>query len=431
MSSKTKKPCHLFLSLKYGYLLYGLLLTAILSTCAYLSSEFGILGYIRSITGLATYIYVFCGIIIASLIFYYVYRAKTRHVSFADSFCIAGTLSPVLIALYVKLVLNSTKSTPYIILGCVFLINFIFLIIFLCRRDEKNQKKNILFTENSFLGYFTNVFRKYRFLGIFTIAILTIALTYLFFNKDFSSLILDTIQNYPAMRILIIVSAELFILFVITDSIKKRVSIIDALLISNIVSMPITLMQIIFVNGKENTQFCIWAVIVGLLLIATLIRFLSFDVTINYEQKDSMKKCYFTKLFREYNPLLILFVASIITTILYFGYTSDVYKTSLEIVDGVLTKVVPDFFPMSLLTTASGLTIVIGLIFSIIGINKKGVCFIDFVTVLNLILGIVALVGLMLITSKIYMIVAISFTAVNLILFIVRACIVKRQKNIC
>ena len=431
MSSKTKKPCHFGLILKYGYLLYGLLLTAILSTCAFLASEFGVLGYIRSVKGLDLYVYIFSGVFIFAILLYYIYRAKTKCVSFADAFNIAGIFTPLLIASYVYFMLGYTKSVVYIVLGSILLINLIFLPIFVARRDERNEKRDIIFTENSFLGYFINVFRKYRFLGIVTIAFLTVAVTYLFFNPDFSSVIFETISAYPLMRYLILVCATLFVAYMAIDSARRRVCVADAILISSLISMPITLAQIIFVNGSNDTQFIIWAVIVGVMLICTLIRYLSFNVTINFALEDGKKKCYLGKFFKKYNPLLILLVACVIANILVFGYLSEVYLKAIVVTDGVLTAIAPDFFPMACLTISAGLSIVIGFILSIFSIAKKGVSCIDFIIALNLILGIAATVGIMFMPDLIYMIVSISFTAINFILFITRICIVKKQKTLC
>ncbi len=418
--TQTKKPCHLKLLFKYGYLLYGLLMAAILCTLTYFGIKFDYISFIRDTKGLDIYVYVALGLFVFATILYYIYRAKTKCVSFADAMCIALIVTAPLIVAYEYFMLKDLKLLHLIILSALFLFNIVFIIIFAIRRDERNEKRDIIFTKNSLLGYYISIFRKFRFLGIMLITLLSVSFTYLFFNQSFGNLILTTVKAFPLVRYLIIVAIALFLAFLAIDASRRRVAVIDAILLSNVMSLPMLLMQIIFMNNSHSTQFIIWAAACGVFLIMMLIRMMSFDVTIDYVKEDSSIKCYLGAFVKKYNPILVLAVGAIITAILVFGYLSEVYVKGILVSGQLLTYIAPEVFPMSILTIASGLTVGIGLIFSFCGLAQRKVCAVDFVIVLNLILGIASIVGITFMKELIYVIVCVTFTFLNLLLLSAR-----------
>lgn len=426
---KTKKPCHLKEMLRNGYALYALLLTAILTTVSVIAIDFDYLSTFRAIPGLKYYLAITFSLIGLTVLLYLIFRAKTKCVSFAD--CIANTmfLSAGIVGAYAYFLAKKGTLAFFIIDGAILVIGLFFSILFAIRREKRNEKREIIFTKNSMVGYYTSVFRKYRFIGVLSLAILSVSGSFLLFNSGFLGFATQFIKDTPLLRYLIIVSIVIFGAWLAIDASRQRVSVIDAFLLSNIVTIPVTFAQIYFMNELNLSQLTAWAIYIGVILIVSLVRFLSFDITVNYTQKDLESKTYVSAFFKKVNPLAILAVAALIITVSVFCYVSNVYGIGVVFEESKLTIFAIEMWPLTAITFAGAATVVVGFLMSLLCIGAKRVCVVDFFVNLNLILGICACIGYIWIPEFIYILVAGAWTFINLTLLGIRAKVVRRNLN--
>jgi hypothetical protein len=277
------------------------------------------------------------------------------------------------------------------------------------------------------VGYYINVFRKYRYIGVLSLALLSISASFLFFNGGFLGFAIQFIESTPLLRYLIIASIIIFGAWLAIDASRQRVSVIDAFLLSNVVTIPALFVQIYFMNDMHATQLTALAIYIGVILIVTLVRFLSFDITVNYTEKDLGSKTYLSAFFKKVNPLLILTVASIIIATAVFCYLSNVYGVGIVVTEGKLTVLAIEMWPLTAITFACATTVVLGFLVSLFCINAKRAGVIDFFVSLNLLLGVCACVGYIWIPELIYILVAGAWTFINLVLFGARAKVVRRN----
>ena len=417
---ENKKTCHLKELLRNGYLLYALALTAVLTTISVFAIDFGYLSTFRSIQGMPYFLIATFSLLGLFVIFYFIFRAKTKAVSFADCLSITLFLSSLLVGGYAYFLAKKWTLAFLIVDGAICLLGLVFSIIFAIRCAKRNEKRDIIFTSNTLVGYYTNVFRKYRFLGVLTLAILSISATYIFFDNNYLSFALQFVESIPLVRYLILACISLFGAWLAVDASRRRVSVIDAFLLSNVATIPVSFLQIYLINQLHTTQFTIWAVYVGVILIVSLVRFLSFDITRNYAEEDAKSKCYISAVCKKINPLALLTTLALIVMFGVFTYVSEIYLEGIKIADDAIAGISIQMWPYALIVITGATLVVFGFISSIFLAGRKKVGAVDFFVLLNLLLGCCGAIGYIWINNFIYLISCLGFIFINLILLVIR-----------
>lgn len=426
-SLNSKKPSYFKEILKNGYFIYALALAAIITTVCIFAIDFGYLSAIRESSYLKNFLIVAAAIFSIAVLMYFIFRVKTKCVSFADCFANALILACLAVAAYAFFFAKKNYPVFYIIVGGIFVISLCFCIVFAVRREKRNEKREIIFTSNTLVGYYTNVFRKYRFLGIISISILTTCVFYMLFNDGFAGITVEVIGEAPLMRYLIIASLTLFGAWLAIDASRQRVSVIDAFLLSNIAVIPITFALIYFSDDLNSSKSIFWAIYLGIIIIVFFVRMLSFDVTVNYSEKDKSSKTYLSAFIKKINPLLVLSTVAIIITVGVFCYLSQIYRNSIIIENGKLVNVALETWPLTaMLFACDGITL-FGFLSGIFAVRDKKIGIADFFVWQNLILGIAAIIGIYWIENVIYAVAACVWTFINLVLLGIRIRTVRKN----
>ncbi len=342
--SNTKKcsfGCYIKNLFKFGNLIPSLLLTALALTAIALNYEFHLFRDFQSRKELFTLLIVAVSIIAVVGLGFLLTSIKNKMITFADHLCFAMVLTAIGLMIYNFAVFNTINPRPLYAIIALFVVGLIFMILYAKFFDETATSNEIIYTKNCMSGYFATIFKRYSFISIVVTAIVSVCGLYLVLNPYFRMDILTTLNQHPAISYIMYITMGLIGLYLINTAFSKKIVPADVLFLSSIISLPITLAQIIIKYPTAEGSFLAWAILTALVLVFGIVRFARFDVTVTDDKKLSGN--YAKQLFAKYNPLLVLSIASIIVStvaIIYkgrllqhsFNYSNGTFDPSLRFI---------------------------------------------------------------------------------------------------
>ncbi len=331
-AKKCSFGCYIKNLFKYCNLIPSLLLTALALTAIALNYEFHLFREFQSRKELFTLLIVAVAIMAFVGLGFLLTSIKNKMMTFADHLCFAMVLTAIGLLIYNFAVFNTVNPRPLYAIIALFVVGLIFMILYAKFFDETATSNEIIYTKNSMSGYFATVFRRYSFISIVVTAIISVCGLYLVLNPYFRMSILTTLNQHPALLYIMYIAMGLTGLYLISTAFSKNIVPADVLFLSSIISLPVTLAQIIIKYPKADGSFLAWAILTALVLLFGLVRFARFDVTVTDDKKLSGN--YVKQLFTKYNLLLVLSVASIIVASVAIIYKGRLLQNSFNYSNG-------------------------------------------------------------------------------------------------
>lgn len=333
--SNTKKcnfGCYLKNLFKLRNLLPTLLLTALAVTAIALNYEFHIFRQFFDRKKLFTVIIVAVSLVCAVGLGYFIASVKNKKIVFADHVCFAMVLTAIALLIYNLVKFKTVNVRPLFVIIAALIIGIAFIILHAKYFDENAVSSEIAYTKNCMSGYFATVFAKYSFISIVLTAILTVCGLYLVLNPTFRISVRPVFEQHPALLYVLYIAIGLTALYLGTSAFSKKIVPSDVLFLSSIISLPISLTQILVLYPKAEGSLLAWAILTALVLIFGIVRFLRFDVTVTTDKPSNGS--YFKQLFAKYNFLFVLSLSSIIVSIVAVTYKARLLQNSFNFKNG-------------------------------------------------------------------------------------------------
>ena len=351
---------------------FSTIVSALFFACVFLtflvmSQEFSIFERLKTLDNLNF-------ILLASLIFFctvgvgFILCVKDKNFSIIDAIYFAMAISGVGFLIYLTATAKSVSQIESVICLSLILFGGILMII---RSYYFNGDQTKGIRSNKLKDYFGIIKDKYSVLGVAVIATVTVAIGYLGLNTDFLSPVYNDHKLVVALVVLLIPS----VVFIIISATKKRVGIFDAVLLSGFVSMPVLVVDVLFLSFPPIKTLVVLSVVLCW-LVCCLIKFSSFDITPKTHAVKSNKFFnYYGKLSSEHGILKALAVAGII------AISAIITLKTLPIESYILNFPNSDLLitsAVSIILITATAPIVLGILSSIISLGVKKVCTADF-----------------------------------------------------
>lgn len=295
---------------KSGYLLHTALFTAVTLTLILASYELGLFGALYNSASVLT----FAGIVIAlfavvGLAYFYI-STKINKITLADAFYFTFALVGILYIIYTAAVLKSFNIRRILFPVILLVIGVAFIVLRVLSVVKMSEEKDA--PSNKVKSYYSAIVENYSLFAIIIAAGVCVCTAYIIFNIEFGQLLKDT-----TVLIMIGVCILPTLIYAAKSAVSKTITILDALLLSGIISFPVLLIQIFMVAYSE-LRLTIWAFAFLIYMILAIVRLVSFD-------KDAVKKpacsikcenCgilkYFNCINKKHDPLITLAISGII-----------------------------------------------------------------------------------------------------------------------
>ncbi len=409
--------------MKSGLLVFTLFITTLIMTLIYSNYQFKILSKFMHIDHLGTYIGV--ALILGAIIgfAYLLLNLKVKHLTLADAIYLALIITGLIFTACSIFFIGSFNTRR--ILFCTLTIGFGF-ILFIARVICFKHISQIAEKEKSygkFRAYFAKLIDKYSLFSIALCAAITVCIVYLVFDIKFSRELKG--DNYLIFACICLVPAFLYAL---KASFDKHVNLLDAFLLSGIISLPVILVQIL-VSDYSKSRVLIWVMLVVLFALFYGMRFVRFDKNATDREfgiKNGKKLIgYYEGIFAKFDAILAVAIGAIIALVVLTLLKGQAINDYLLHQD--LLHIQPKSLPVIavLATTLVALAFFAGL--PLIGIKLKRHFVGDFTLAICVSFAIFGLLTLPVYPSPLYFYLLIIFTVYTFIISIVRVDMVRKS----
>lgn len=360
------------------YFIPTLFFTAIFLTILFANLEFGFLASLKFNT--LNYVVFFCLFYTLVFMVYILSNIRKKTLSVSDVLSFSIALTSIVYLIYVLFVLKNYNYLR-IITFSVLLVASTMAIIFRAIKYQPFVKNNVIFyTKNSLNGYFHALNKHYAFFGILLFALTLSCISFILMRKPYAF----PFESPYRVRYLILLGV--IFLFLIFGASFRKVTLLDAGLISGFISAPTALAYILIVtNGDTRTNFLTYFLIaIGVVCFVFIVRLLSFDISkidksSLVKHDDKKIRNYIGKYSRKFGFFVTIALAS--ATALLTIFFSDYWIISDYSFGGRYTyTIIPVLLPIF---TIFG-TMVCGIILSITNFKARKITFGDFFTVFNI-----------------------------------------------
>ena len=376
----TEKKGYLKSFFKSGFFLHAALISSVMLTLLVASYEFGLLGTLMTQKHLISYVGIIVAIFAVVGILYLLISLKISHITLADAVYSAFIVVGALFTLYTAFYLKQFNIRRIVFSAAIFAVG-LFLIVIRILSFKKLMKKDKAATLNNVKSYFSKVIYNFSMFGVIVTAGVTVCLAYIILNIAYG-------KNLKDSTFLIVAGICLIplIVYALKGALDKRVNILDAFLLSGVISVPVVLIQIMRVAYSEM-RLTLWAAVVCAYLVLYLFRFVRYDKNLKDKPIKIGCKCkiknYYDAISSKHDPLLTIalggFIAAVALTLLKGQAINDYL-----IKDGAFVFSLKGLPIMVVLIAAVG-SLAFFAIVSLIGVKAKfvtagdfflGVCFI-------------------------------------------------------
>ncbi len=373
------------------YFIPSLLITSILCTIFIGSEGFGVFDSLVK-GGFTYYIMTTAGFFTLVYIVYALAESKNKKLNIVDPTNFAIMITAILYVLFVIFVSKKITLLKLVIPGALFLVMVFVTTMRTVYFNPYDEKGKIYYTKHSVNAYYHTLVKKHSFFGIYLFALAITCLAYLVIKSGFT-------LNLKSSRIILPLSvAGLFLSFLIFSSISKKISVIDAAILGMTLSLPPVLSQILFLTPNtilKDIYLSYWAIILGIVLILTLLRYVFFDISkIGKNSAEDFSDVriinYFKKVSNKYGLGTVITVSFAAAVILLLMLTFADVRRFFMFDEGIL-KINFSIIPTLVVNLLFIGTCLLGVVLTVINIKSLKITFADFLMLTNLLFSIVAL----------------------------------------
>jgi hypothetical protein len=255
------------------YVLVAFLIATLTLTAFVASYEFGFFRTIYFVQHVLDFLIIAFAVVGVITLIYLLASLKARKITFADSAYLGLVLIGMFFFAYVCLapITGGKFNLRRILFTAIpFGLGLILLVvraIVYAKLSEKATKQ----TNNKMKNYYKEIFGKFSFIGILIASGVAFSFVYLVINSSNE-------KRYQDLPFLIALGVTLLplIVYSVKSLFDKKVNMLDALLLTGIVTFPLSLIYII-TSFFNETKTIIWAITFAVYIVATFIRYIRYD----------------------------------------------------------------------------------------------------------------------------------------------------------
>lgn len=318
-------------------------------------------------------------------------NVKNKSISISDSLAFAIVITCVFYLIYVMVFLHNFNIARIATFAGILLATIISIVYRVSKYQPDERQKNITYNKSNLNGYFHSLSRHFTFFGIIVFALVITCLFLILTEPK------PTPHNYVDSQRYVqhIVLLSILLLFLIVSASFRKITLLDAGLVSGILTIPPALTYILLVASSTARPSLLryFLIAVCFIVFLIIIRLLSFSVFKPEKETDiaDMQPSY-KNFFNRYTKKFgwFLTVAAACATALLIVFLSYYWNFERYIANGRLDfRVLFVFVPVALLFS----TLCVGLFLSIVNFKAKDVTYGDFFTVFNIFFAIAGIVA--------------------------------------
>ena len=321
-----KNPGFILQFIKSVYVLAALFFAAMALTACIAAYQYDLFTKLRASGNVFLFVAITAGIFALAAFLFGLLNARLNKINITDCGAFALLFFAVIYTIYVIANdgIDAMTFNRIILVATALVSGIIYLVIraILYNRTEKNT------STYSFAYYIRKVTAKFGISFVFAVAAVLICTAYLLLDDYFRPVLTEGVNNNPVIIYVSVAAAVLCLIYAIVCLWDKQVNALDAVFVSGIILIPVTLLDIILVNNASVKQLTVWAVILGVYLIFVILRVI---ISGAKKEKPAIKEKtgYFCKLSARYNPFFIISAAAVFAVFLNFFYGTNVLSSLL------------------------------------------------------------------------------------------------------
>ena len=322
-----------------------LLFTSVAMTGILASYEFGLFGLLFKNTHLFKYAVIAFSIIAGFTLITMIFEIKSKKLTPFDSIFPAMILVSIAFVIYVSKhggLVSTHRTVFFAVLLAVGVIAMIIRSVFFNPDDLPSAAEC---RRNTLKNYYKTIIDKYSLFVILAIAAVCICAGYLMFNMSFAR----TLYKQKIDVVIGLLFLVPFIVYAIKSSLNKKINLIDAIILSGLISIPVITVQVFKLSYSPLRIGIIGSVIMAWLIL-TFVRYTTFDMRATLD-KTATPACdcnckigfYYKTLFKKFGFFSALAIASLIAlaTLAMLGtYVVKTYFVNTDVIHAPL-KIIP------------------------------------------------------------------------------------------
>ncbi len=316
--NKDEKVCYFGAFIKKLYIFPSLLITCFVCLVLYFGNDINAINYLKSLDNGSHYIFTLIafGLFFILNFIYMLLSVKKKGIKLVDSLSFAFILIGLFYLLLLTIIKNDFNIVKLIVSCLIFIVGLTFTILFAVNFNKPTLSQSTYSLENNFKAYISNIFKKYFFF------ILLFAFAFVSFNSLFNSVyyIVSLIASPQLLSITILLVLPIILYFTTSIS-SKHIGLIDALLITMLISLPLAITQTAFFIEEQTLKFLLSVGGLIVVVLAIILRCNFIDLSLAKSEYVLPKERgkisnYFAKLFAKFNLLEMLAISSVLTIVL-------------------------------------------------------------------------------------------------------------------
>ncbi len=290
---------------KKGYVIAALLFAMLAITGIVASYEFGLYGTVAATGHVMSFVTVVLSVIGLATLAFLIIGLRLKNPSIADAIYLAIVAFGIAFLLFVAIELKEFNIRRVLFAVIVLVLGAVLLTLRIAGYEKANSEGKLKGSNNVIKSYYSELINKYSFVAIILAAVVSICGAYILFNKS-----IGVQLKYSEFYAVAIICLIPFFIYAVKAAFSKTVNVLDAFLLSGVVSFPVLFVQI-FVTSYSPLRAILWAVALMIYLALTFIRYLRYKpdaLPVEYKTADGN---YFKTLFAKYDILLAMAIASI------------------------------------------------------------------------------------------------------------------------
>ncbi len=415
-----KKPGYFSSFFKNGCALAGLFFAALAFTVCIAAYQYNLLTELRATEGMFPFVLATAGIFALAAAIFCIANIKSGKINIADAFAWALIIDSLayLVFLFCKFGTDSLTENRIIVLSIMFLLGLIYVtarsIVF---DPEKNIEKRL--SDKHFIAYLQKLIDKTGFLGILAIAAVVCCAAFLATDATFRPFLTSAVKEKTFIVYVAVFAAVICLIYAAVSVADRNINLLDGVLVAGVIAIPVVLLNILLVNNSSENQLFVWAIAVGIYLIAVILRVVFLGVLNKKTIVIGKGKGYFGKLFEKNSPLLTIAAAAVFAAAADLFFATDALANLLPKENSAIVPEIASF-PALFLAALLALSFVCGAVLPVAGIKGKTINLGDFALFTGLLATIMSYT-LLAFTEELYIIVMlVAFTVYYIIILSVR-----------
>ena len=322
---------------KKGYVIAALLFAMLAITGIVASYEFGLYGTVAATGHVMSFVTVVLSVIGLATLAFLIIGLRLKNPSIADAIYLAIVAFGIAFLLFVAIELKEFNIRRVLFAVIVLVLGAVLLTLRIVGYEKANGEGKLKGSNNAIKSYYSELINKYSFVAIILAAAVSICGAYILFNKS-----IGVQLKYSEFYAIAIICLIPFFIYAVNAAFSRTVNVLDAFLLSGVVSFPVLFVQI-FVTSYSPLRAILWAVALMIYLALTFIRYLRYKpgaLPVEYKTDGN----YFKTLFAKYDILLAMAIASITALAGLIMLRTRAIQTYFFDVDGAIsiaTRAIP------------------------------------------------------------------------------------------